>query len=149
MNRNNIFTKALAVAGALLVWYPIAATIMITVMVWIARRVFQIDFLLPAELAPAAFAGGGLLLWSALRARSRRALIGGGLALMLGMVVGGQVLAVVSGLASGATEPTDLVWSLLLTSLVVYTLAIVEVGMAGVLLVRDVFRRSGEMAHAG
>lgn len=149
MHKTGIFTKALAVTGALLVWFPIVATVVITVIAWIADRIFRLDYLMPAELAPAAFLGGGLLLWAALRAHARRGLIGGGLGLMLAMLVGGQALAVVSGLASGATEPTGWVWILVLTSLAVYTLAIVEVGTAGVLLVRDVFRFNGGMAHTG
>ena len=149
MNKIDIFTKVLAVVGALLAWSPIAATVMITVIMWIGSRVFRFDYLLPAELAPAAFAGGGLLLWAALRARLRRGLIGGGLVLMLAMLVGGQALAVISGLASGATEPTSWVWILVFTSLAVYTLAVVEIGTAGVLLVRDMFRFTGEIGRAG
>jgi len=140
MNKTGMLTKALAVVGALLVWFPIVATVVVTVAGWIMDRVFRLDYLMPAELAPAAFVGGGLLLWAALRAHSRRGLIGWGLGLMLAMLVGGQVLAVVTGLASGAIEPAGWVWVLVIASLAAYTLAIVEIGTAGVLLVRDVFR---------
>jgi len=140
MNKTGILTKALAVVGALLVWFPIVATVVVTVAGWMRDRVFRFDYLMPAELAPAAFVGGGLLLWAALRARSRRGLIGWGLGLMLAMLVGGQVLAVVTGLASGAIEPAGWVSVLVIASLAAYTLAIAETGAAGVLLVRDVFR---------
>jgi hypothetical protein len=140
MNKTGILTKALAVIGALLVWFPIVATIVVTAAGWIEDRVFRLDYLMPAELAPAALIGGGILLWVALRARSRRGLIGWGLGLMLVMLVGGQVLAVVSGLASGAIEPAGWVWGLVMASLAIYTLVIVEIGVAGVLLVRDLSR---------
>ena len=140
MNKTGVLTKTLAVAGALLVWFPIVATVMISVGGWLGGRVFRFDYLMPAELAAAAFLGGGLLLWAALRARSRRGLIGWGLGIMLTLLVGGQALAVVTGLASGAIEPAGWAWAVVVASLAAYTLAIVEIGAAGVLLVRDVFR---------
>ena len=56
-----------------------------------------------------------------------------------GLLVGGQALATVTGLASGETEPTGWWWALVLASLVICTFALVEIGTAGVLLVRDVF----------
>jgi len=46
---------------------------------------------------------------------------------------------VVTGLASGATEPTGLAVLAVMASLVVYTLLVVELGVVGVLLIRDVF----------
>jgi hypothetical protein len=58
---------------------------------------------------------------------------------MAGMLVAGQVLAVVTGLASGATEPTGPAVLAVMASLVVYTLLVVELGVVGVLLIRDVF----------
>lgn len=149
MNRTNTFTKALAVAGEIFAWLPIAATVVITLVAWIASGMFRLDFLMPAELAWAAFIGGGLLLWAALRAHARRGLIAGGLALMLIMLVGGQALAEVSGLASGAREPTGWAWAMVLAALALYTLGIVEVGTAGALLVRDVFRGSARPSTDG
>ncbi len=40
------------------------------------ERIFRFDYLMPAELFPATLVGGGLLIWAALRAHSRRRLIG-------------------------------------------------------------------------
>ena len=54
---------------------------------------------------------------------------------------GGQVLAVATGLASGKTEPTGWQWALVLGSLVIYILAIIEVGIGGVMVLRDLFKR--------
>jgi hypothetical protein len=93
----------------------------------------------PAELFPAALAGGGLLLWAALRARSRRRLIGWGLGIAVGLLVGGQVLAVVTGLASGEAGPAGW-WTIVLASIVAYSLAVVAMGVGGVLLLRDLFK---------
>ena len=95
---------------------------------------------MPAELFPVALVGGGLLIWAALRARSRRRIIGWGLGVAVGSLVGGQALAVVTGLASGETEPTGWWWALVLTSIVVYALALVVIGVGGVMLLRDLFK---------
>ena len=54
--------------------------------------------------------------------------------------VGGQALASVTGLASGRTEPTGWPWALVLASLALYVLALVILGVGGVLLVRDLFK---------
>lgn len=101
---------------------------------------------MPAELFPFVLAGGGLLLWAALRARSRREAIGWGLAMILALLIGGQALAVASGLASGETEPAGSAWALVIASLVGYTLALVELGIAGLLLLRDVFQHGKKVS---
>ena len=140
MEKKGVFTKILAIVGTALVWFPILAPIVLSVVVTIKARMFRFDFLMPAELFPAILVGGGLLFWAALRAHSRRKLIGWGLGIAAGLLVGGQALAVVTGLASGETEPTGWWWALVMASIVVYLLAVVAIGVGGVLLLRDLFR---------
>jgi hypothetical protein len=142
MKKAGVFTKVLAVTGTVLVWLPIVATVALSLAGSLAVRVFRFDYLMPAELFPAAFLGGGLLVWASLRARSRRGLIGWGLGLMLGSLVGGQVIASLTGLASGETEPTGWAWALVIAAIAAYTLALVELGIAGIMLVRGLFQRS-------
>jgi hypothetical protein len=141
MERKSVLTKTLAIAGTALVWFPILLPILLSAALLIQSRVFRFDYLMPAELCPAALIGGGLLVWAALRARSRRALIGWGLGIAVVLLVAGQALAVVSGLASGRTEPTGWPVALVAASLVAYSLALVVMGVGGVLLIRDLFRR--------
>jgi hypothetical protein len=137
MSKTGVFTKVLAVAGTVLAWFPVLATILTGAGISIRTRQLRFDYLMPAELFPIVLVGTGLLLWAALRARSRRALIAWGLGLMVAFLVGGQALAVVTGWP----------WALVLGSIAVYCLAVIEVGVAGVLLVRDLFqhdeKRSG------
>jgi len=140
MEKKDVLTKALAVVGTVLVWFPIFATLATSVVGTIAARVFRFDYLMPAELFPVAFVGGGLLMWAALRARSRRGLIGWGLGAAVGLLLGNFALAAVTGLASGETEPAGWPWALVVASIVIYSLALVEIGVAGVLLVRDLFQ---------
>jgi peptidoglycan/LPS O-acetylase OafA/YrhL len=96
---------------------------------------------MPAELGLFAFGGGIILLVAAIRARSQVKFIGWGLGIAVITVVGGQVIAMVTGLANGTTEPTGWQWALVLGSLAAYSLAIVAMGIGGILLLRDVFKR--------
>jgi hypothetical protein len=140
MGKKDIFTKALAVAGTVLVWFPILAPVLFTAGLLIRARIFRFDYLMPAELFPLALFGGVLLVWAALRARARRGLIGGSLGGAVVLLVGGQAIASITGLASGRTEPTGWPWALVLASLALYVLALVGLGVGGVLLLRDLFK---------
>jgi hypothetical protein len=137
MEKKDVFTKVLAVAGTVLVWIPILFAIITAVIGTIRDRVLRFDFLMPAELFPVALVGALLLLWAAQRARSQRKLIRWGLVAMVVFLFGGQAIAIVSGLASGAVEPTGWPWALAISSIALYTLALIEVCIAGVLLVRE------------
>jgi hypothetical protein len=141
MDKKGGLTKSLVVAGTVLVWLPIVAPFAFSIPGLLGREVFQIDYLMPAELFPVALVAGALLLWAALRARSRVALVGWGFGLMVAMLVGGMVLAQVTGLASGATEPAGAPLLAVQAALAVYALMLVELGVAGILLGRDVFVR--------
>jgi hypothetical protein len=65
------------------------------------------------------------------------------------MIVGGQALAVVTGLADGSTQIGGWEWALVLGSLILYGVAVIEVGVGGILLSRDVFksRQMTPVAH--
>ena len=147
MNNKAVLTKTLAITGAALAWFPLLAPIFLTVVFFITHQLLRFDFLMPAELFPFALAGGGLLLWAALRAGSRQRLIGWGLGSAAGMLAGGQTLAIVTGLASGETEPAGVWWVLALASIALYTLALVAVSIGSVLLLRDLFKSTQPPEH--
>lgn len=140
MAQTGLLTKALALGGTVLAWLPLIATLAFSALGSLRAGSFRFDYLLPAEFFPVALAGAALLLWGSLRARARRRLIGGGLAAMLILLIGGQALAVATGLASGAIEPAGWPWALVMASLAGYTLALGVTACAGVLLVRDLYR---------
>jgi len=138
MDRRGVLTRLLAIVGTVLVWIPILFAVLTSIVGTISSRVFRFDYLMPAELSPIAFVGALLLLWAALRARSHQQLIGWGLGGAVVFLGGGQLYAVASGLASGATEPTGWPWALVIASIALYSLALIEMGIAGILLVRTV-----------
>jgi len=141
MDKRGTLTKILAVAGTVLVWIPVLAPVFFSIIALTSGRGFRFDYLMPAELFPLAFVGSLLLVWASLRARSRRKLILWSLAAGLASLVLGQVIASVTGLASGAIEPNGWQWALVLSMLAAYCLALVSVGVGGILLLVDLFKK--------
>ena len=146
MGNKNTFTKILAIAGTVLAWFPLLAPVLLSAFAYIHARVFLFDYLMPAELFFLALAGGLLLLWAAIRSRSRRAVIGGGLAAAAGLLVGMQLLAEATGLASGATQPGGWQWDLVIGALIAYFLALITIGVGGLLLLMDLFRSKKDLS---
>jgi len=132
-------TKGLALAGTILVWLPILFTIITSIFGTIRSHMFRVDYLIPAELFPVVLVGTLLLFWAAQRARTLRKPIIWGLISMLVFLIGGQALAVVSGLASGAIEPTGWPWALVVASISLYSLSLIVVCVTGVSLVKKLF----------
>jgi hypothetical protein len=101
------------------------------------------DYLLPAELFPMALLDMILLLVAELLAaqkrRLHRRLVFWGFGGTFVMLLGGQLVAMLSGLASGATPITSPWWTVVLAALGGYVLALVAVGVGGLLLLRDLF----------
>ncbi len=139
MEDKGVLTKILAVAGTVLVWLPIVFAVLTGIIGTIASRVLRFDYLMPAELFPLVLVGGLLLLWAAYRARSQMRPIGWSLGVAVLFLFGGQAIAVVTGLASGAREATGWPFVLALGSIVLYTLAVIKTGIAGVSLVRKLY----------
>lgn len=142
MEKKGKLTKSLALIGVGLVWFPFLA-MLLTARVGVPDgQGFRVDYLIPAELFPLVLIGCGLLVSAALRARTRRGLIIWGVSIALVALVGGQLLAMLTGLDSAETKPAGVWFALVVASLAVYTLALAEIGVAGVMLVRDLFHRS-------
>ena len=141
MEKKDDLTKVLATAGTILVWFPILAPIVIAIILFAAEHRFLLDYLMPMELFPSVIAGSVLLLWATLRAHSRLKFIVWGVGIAVFMFFGVQGFAVITGMASGETEPTGWMWGIVITSLGVYILAVMLVGTGGALLLKDLFRR--------
>lgn len=141
MEKNNVLTKGLAITGTVLVWFPIAAPIVLSFVALATRGRFLLDYLMPMELFMFAIVGSGLLLWATLRAHSYVKFVAWGIGIAILMFFGVQWFAEVTGMASGATEPTVWMWSIAIAFLIVFVLGIVLVGTGGALLLRDLYKR--------
>lgn len=140
MEKKDTFTKILTIVGTILVWFPLLAPVIFSAVRLLQARRFLFDFLMPAELFPFALAGSLLLLLAAFRAHLRRGLISWGLIIAVIMLVGGQALAVVTGLANGETAMGGWQWALVLTTLVIFVFALVAVAAGGILLLWDLYK---------
>ena len=140
MDSNNKLTRFLAVTGTVIAWLPILFTIFTSIINVIASYTLRIDYLIPAELFPVALIGGLLLFWAAARIRIMHKTIGILILAMISFLAAGQLTAVITGLASGAIEPTG--WPLILTSslIALYTLALITLGLSGISFIKNIFR---------
>ena len=137
LDKKAIFTRILAGTGDVLVWLPIVAPILVSVMAFFTAQRFLFDYLMPAEFFPLALAGGALLIWAARRAHRHLQVICWGLGLAVVSLVGGQVLALVTGLTSGKTGPGGWSWIMLLASLAIYSAGAIIMGIGGAALLVD------------
>lgn len=140
MEKKNYLTKILAIAGTAFVWLPLLAPILISAIAFTSDHILRFDYLMLAELFPAILIGGGLLIWAAMRAHSRQKLIGWGLVIATASLLSTQTLAIVTGLASGETEPVGWPWILILAVLVIYSLSVVAIGVGSLLLLNDLIK---------
>jgi len=133
MPDNTPFTKALAVTGTVCIWSPIVIPFLLTVIAFFRRFELVFDFLMPAELFPVAIIGAALLLWASFRARSKRRWISFGIAASALALASAQLLAEVSGMASGAAEASGTWYILAVSLIVVYTVTLAVVGVGGII----------------
>jgi len=133
MEKKDTLSKILVIVGTVLVWIPILAPVVFGFVSLGMDGIYRFDYLMPAELGILAFVGGALLLWAAIRAKSRRGIIAWGLGIAAGSIA---VL-----MAFGDVVPGSLKWAIVVGLLIAYSLAIVVMGIGGILLWRDLFKK--------
>ena len=141
MKTHNKLTKLLAIVGTLLVWFPILAPIVLTLAFLFLSGLFRFDYLMPAELFLAVIIGGGLLIWAAFRAHAWLKWIAWSVGVAAGVLVAGQAIATLTGIASGATEPSSWWMVVIYASLIIYILGVLFTGVGGILLLNHLFRK--------
>lgn len=136
--------KILTILGTVLVWIPILFTVLTSVVGTVLGGQMRFDYLMPAELFLFALGGAVLLLCASLWTRIyRKSVIIGGAAACF-FLLGGQGFAIASGLASGAAAPGGWAWITVIASIAVYSLAVVELGVVGIMLSVKLFSARGK-----
>ena len=141
MNRS-LLTRTLAIIGTIVVLAPIALMLVTSAIGTSRSGSFRMDYLIPGELFPLVLIGGGLLVVAARSARpksQRRRPIEWIFVTAVVSLIACQGLAIVTGLASGETPAEGLPWIAVLALLALYDIAVLALGVAGVLLVRELF----------
>ena len=134
MENRNIFTRSITVIGTILVWLPIAAPFFFGFASLAMDGRFRFDYLMPAEFAFLAFAGGILLIWAVIRMRKRLGMIGWGAVIAAAAMV---VLFILGDVIPGSFQ-----YWLALTMLLVNALAVMAMGIGGIQLWRDQIRKN-------
>jgi hypothetical protein len=140
MEEKGVLPKILAIVGMVLVWLPILAPVFFTVVKLTQGGGFNFDFLMPAELFPVVLLGGALLIWAALRSRLWIRFITWSLVTAVILLIGGQGIAVATGLASGEIEAVGWQWALVVATFIFYSVAVIVLGISGILLVIGLFK---------
>jgi len=133
MEKKDTLSKILAIIGTVLIWIPILAPVVFGLVSLGMDGIYRFDYLMPAELGIVVFVGGALLLWAALRAKSRRGIIAWGIGIAAGSIT---VLNAIGDVESGSLE-----LAIVVGLLIAYSLAIVVMGVGGVLLWMDLFKK--------
>lgn len=139
MAKRGGLTKFLAILGTMLAILPLLAPVAFMAIRFVQSQRLHFDYLMPAELFPVALVGGGLLVWAAVRAEMHKGIIISSLVAAVLLLVGSQVQAVVSGLASGETEPAGIDWVIVVGLLVGFMIGLAALCVGGVFLLRDLF----------
>ena len=120
MIKKDTFTKFLAIIGFCLVWLPIFGTLATSILAPQSGR-FRFVYLMPAELGLFFLVGGILLIWAAIRVKFMRKPIIWCLVIAIVLLVGSQLIAVITGLASGEYDAVGWRWLVVMVPLIGYS----------------------------
>jgi hypothetical protein len=138
MEKKTKINRSLAIVGIILIWFPIAAMLLTSLVGSIQSRRFLMDFLMPAELFLVVLIGGGLLTWSAFRMNRLKLPILLTLCLGVVMLIGSQGLATKTGLADGRIGMDSNWFIVVAVMLGMYSLTVVLLGIWGFLLLSKI-----------
>jgi hypothetical protein len=141
MMKKDAFTKILAIVGTILVGLPVVAPIVFGLIRLFRGAPFMVDYLMPAEFGFFVLAGALMLLWAAIRSKTYLKWIAWSLGIAILLVVGAQWLAVATGLADGSTPAGGWQSMAVYGGIIGYDLAVFSILLAGIWLMRKVFRR--------
>lgn len=123
-----------SVIGTILLWIPIVLTIVTSLAGSIFAGKLLMDYLMPAELFFLVLAGWILLIiGSVLSGRWKIPVVVTGVVALV-LLFGAQMIAVVSGLASGVIPAEGMIWYLVLGMLILYDLLVIVLGILGIRL---------------
>lgn len=142
MEKKKRISWILALIGSILVWLPIAAMLFASIAGSLRSGQFRMDYLIPAELFLLVLVGGGLLLWAAFREKLLKVPLIVAFLSAVFFLFGSQGLAMLTGLADGRIG-MDSNWFIVVAIMLgLYTLAVIALGVLGVLLLVRLRRTS-------
>lgn len=144
--QKSVLTKIFTISGTVLLWAPILFMFLTAIVGSIIGKEFLFDYLMLAELFPIIALGLVLLVLASIISHMFRKWFGWGSVAALVALASGQILAVASGLASGAMAPSGIIFAVVIASIVVYNLVVVALAILGILLIKRLFQKQPEQA---
>jgi len=141
MEKKNGLTVFLAIAGTVLLWFPLVAMVVLATLHLARSGQLMADYLIPGELFFVVLSGAALLLWAALRSKILLKPVIWGCILAVALLVLSQGLAVVTGLATGANEFAGWRAALVAGLLILYDLVVLFLAITGVRLSTLLFKK--------
>ena len=136
MKNKDLLIKIFAYVGTVLIWIPILLPIFLGLVSLVREGLFRFDFLLPAELFAVILSGAVLLIWAVFLAKTNRVAVLVSFGIAIASLVGSQVVAVLTGLASGESEPTGSPWIIVTALIGIFNLSVIGLGIVGTFLIR-------------
>ena len=146
MGKHDVVAKILALVGSVLVATPILAPLLVSISSIGSPGGYGVDYLMPFEIYPVALVGAGLVLWAALRAHVRRALVGACIGVMLGGVLLGAAAAKLTGIADSAEQLEAWRYAIVIALGAASLIGQAALVVAGSLVARDLFAHHGDAA---
>ncbi len=146
--QKSVLTKIFTISGTVLLWAPILFMFLTAIVGSIIGKEFLFDYLMLAELFPIIALGLVLLVLASIISHMFRKWFGWGSVAALVALASGQILAIASGLASGAMAPSGVIFAVVIASIVVYNLVVVALAILGILLIKRLFQKQPEQAPA-
>lgn len=134
-------TKIFALGGTILLWGPILFMFLTSIVGSIMSREFLFDYLMLAEVFFIVAPGLALLILASIFARTFVKWFAWGTGAILATLAGGQLLAVASGIASGAHAPSGFAFAVIIAAIVDFNLLIIALAVLGIVLVWRVFSK--------
>jgi hypothetical protein len=141
MKINPGIQKTVVIVGTCLLWLPVVAPVVFGFVMLVRIGRLLIDYLMPGELFPVILIAGGLLSWMAWLIKKYFKWISGSLIAAIILLVLTQWLAVVTGVASGATAMSGWQYVLVIVVYVGFLSAVISCGIGGILLWKEIFTR--------
>ncbi len=143
MKNKKLLSKILAIVAAVLLLLPILFMLFTGIVGSITSKEWRMDYMIPAELFFVVLPGLAALLWASIREHYLIKPVAWTIGAGLFLVIGCQIFAVLTGLASGETETPGLI-AVVTTALIGYDLCVALLGYFAVRVVIHAFARPKE-----
>jgi len=132
---SQMFMKNIIYIGSVIVWMPIFLTLFTSLIGSLNLKYFIIDYLMPAELFPAALIGSIIISYvSAVSKLYLKSSVINFIILILSFF-GINFAAVITGLASGDYPPEGYRFVIVIFLLIIYILSVISEGVLSILII--------------